>query len=54
MVKMSVHTYEKVLKNDLEDITPEQETMISAQYALIKADHDEVKGMRDMLALEHK
>ncbi len=51
---VAVHTYEKVLKNDLEDITPEQETMISAQYALIKADHDEVKGLRDMLALEHK
>lgn len=46
----AVNTYEDVLKNELEDLTPEQQTMISAQYALIKADHFRVKTMRDAIA----
>lgn len=47
---MAVDTYEKALENVLGDITPGQQTMIKAQYALIKADHDKVKSMRDLLA----
>lgn len=45
---VAVATYVKVLKNDIEDITSEQQDLLKAQYALIKADHDKVKGLRDM------
>lgn len=44
---VAVSTYADVLKNDIEDITPEQQDMIEAQYTLIKADHDKVKDLRD-------
>lgn len=50
---VAVGTYDKVLKNNLEDITTEQQAMIYKQYLLIKADHDKVKNLRDML-LERK
>jgi uncharacterized protein (TIGR02284 family) len=42
-------TYEKVLKNDLEELTEEQQTMVRNQHSFIKADHDKVKTMRDSL-----
>ncbi|WP_240723501.1 ferritin-like domain-containing protein [Flavobacterium sp. GT3P67] len=45
---VAVATYVKVLKNDIEDITSEHQDLLKAQYALIKADHDKVKGLRDM------
>jgi len=44
---VAVSTYAKVLKNDIEHITSEQEDLIEAQYTLIKADHDKVKDLRD-------
>jgi len=40
-------TYEEALKNDSENLSGEQRTMIEAQYALLKADHDKVKSMRN-------
>ena len=43
-------TYEKALKDNSEDLTAEQQTMIKAQHALLKADHDKVKSMHDALA----
>ncbi|NDP22943.1 MAG: PA2169 family four-helix-bundle protein [Paludibacter sp.] len=46
----AVSTYEDVLNNDLEYLTPEQVTMISAQFELIKANHQEIKTMRDAAA----
>ena len=46
---MAVDTYNKALRNNMEDITAEQQTMLNAQHALIKADHDKVKSMRDAL-----
>jgi uncharacterized protein (TIGR02284 family) len=49
---IAVETYEKALKNDDDDLGLEQRTMIAAQYELIKADHDEVKSLRDNL-VEH-
>ena len=49
----AVDTYEKVLKNDDEDLGVEQRSMIAAQYELIKADHDNVKSLRDTL-VEHE
>ena len=42
-------TYEKVLENDSEHLTAEQQDMIKAQHTLLKADHDKVKSMRDAL-----
>jgi uncharacterized protein (TIGR02284 family) len=42
-------TYEKVLRDDLANLTPELQTMIRAQHSLLKADHDKVKSMRDSL-----
>ena len=41
-------TYEKVLENDKENLSMEQQTMIKAQHALLGADHDKVKSMRDL------
>jgi uncharacterized protein (TIGR02284 family) len=49
----AVGTYEKALKNDLEHLSPGQQTLINAQHALLKADHDKVKSMRDMLVEQH-
>lgn len=46
---VAVGTYDKALRNNMEYITAEQQTMLNAQYALIKADHDKVKAMRDAL-----
>ena len=45
----AVDTYEKALKDDLEHLNAEQQTMINTQHALIKADHDKVKSLRDSL-----
>lgn len=45
----AVNAYNEVLKNNLNDITTEQESMIRAQYHLIVADHNKVKSMRDAL-----
>ncbi len=44
------NTYQNALENDLENLNPEQQTMINAQHSLLKADHDKVKSMRDALA----
>jgi len=45
----ALDTYEKVLENDLEHLSGEQQTMIIAQTSLLKADHDHVKALRDAL-----
>lgn len=42
-------TYEKVLKDDLADLSPEQQILVRTQHSWIKAEHDEVKSMRDAL-----
>lgn len=46
---VAVDTYENALENNLDVLSPEQETMINAQQLLIKADHDIVKGLRDLV-----
>ncbi len=46
---MAKDTYKKVLESDLEDLTPNQQTMIKAQHALLVADHDKVKALRNAL-----
>ena len=45
-------TYEKALENDIENLSMEQQTMIKAQHALLKADHDKVKSMRDLASAD--
>ena len=45
----AVNTYKNVLMNNSSDLTLDQQNLINAQYTLIKADHDEIKNMRDML-----
>jgi uncharacterized protein (TIGR02284 family) len=39
--------YEKTLANHREDLTLEQVVLIKGQYDLLKAEHDEVKELRD-------
>ncbi len=46
---VAVDTYETVLKDNLADINAAQQKMLNAQCALITADHDEVKKLRDAL-----
>lgn len=45
-------TYEKALKNDADNLSAQQQTMIKAQHTLLKADHDKVKAMRDLVMAE--
>lgn len=49
---MAKGTYEKVLRDDLAELTAEQQSIIRTQHSWIKADHDEVKSLRDSL-VEH-
>jgi uncharacterized protein (TIGR02284 family) len=46
---VAVNAYRKVLEDDGEDLTPDQVNFIEEQYALIKADHDTIKSLRDSL-----
>ncbi len=45
----AVDTYNKALRNNLEDITAEQQVMLNKQHGLIKSEHDKVKNLRDRL-----
>ena len=45
------HSYEKTLANYSQDLTLEQESLIKGQYNLLKAEHDEVKRLRDTVAV---
>jgi len=45
----AVETYEKVLKDDVNELTPELQTLVRSQFYLIKADHDKVRSMRDQV-----
>ncbi|MBK9256978.1 MAG: PA2169 family four-helix-bundle protein [Saprospiraceae bacterium] len=40
-------TYEDALKHDMNHLSVEQRTMVTAQKSLLKADHDHVRSMRD-------
>lgn len=42
-------TYADALENELAHLSTEQKTMIIAQKALLKVDHDQVKTLRDSL-----
>lgn len=43
-------TYDKVLKDEKEHLSLAQQDLIYAQHALLKADHNRVKYLRDALA----
>jgi uncharacterized protein (TIGR02284 family) len=45
-----VNAYNNALSNHGKDLSVEQQAMISAQYATINAEYDQIKGRRDMLA----
>lgn len=42
---VAVNTYEKALRDD--DLSAAYKPIVTAQYAKIKADHDQVKSLRD-------
>lgn len=44
----ALESYKDVLHNEREHLTPEQFDIISAQKKAIKADHDEIKKLRDV------
>ena len=46
---VAVDTYEKVLNEDAEELTSEQQSMLRARLSILKVDHDKVKAMRDDL-----
>jgi hypothetical protein len=48
--EITVETYYKALRNNMKDITAEQQIMINAQHTLIKEDYNNIKFMRDALA----
>lgn len=43
----ALETYESVLKNDTEHLSPGHVSMIQTQMSLLKGDHSKVKSMRD-------
>jgi uncharacterized protein (TIGR02284 family) len=46
---VAVDTYDKTLKEDYEHLDIEQRNMIQMQRERIKADHDQIKHLRDQL-----
>ena len=48
-----LETYNNVLSKEIDYLTIEQHKMIYKQYVLVKHDYEEVKGMQNMLQLEH-
>jgi uncharacterized protein (TIGR02284 family) len=46
----ALETYNNVLENDLEHLNMEQQSIITNQKVLLKADHDHVKSLRDGMA----
>lgn len=48
----ALKTYKNVLIQDLHEINFIEQDMLNKHYALLKADHDKVKGLRDAIANE--
>ena len=46
---MAQDTYHNVLEDNADDLTSNQRIMVEEQLVLLKADHDTVKEMRDMV-----
>lgn len=47
---IAIDTYFKALRNNMKDITAEQQMVINAQHISIKDDYNKIKSMRDALA----
>jgi uncharacterized protein (TIGR02284 family) len=48
--RVAVHAYKDALEHNLDNLTAEQENILYAQHALIKANYEEVKTLRDMMS----
>lgn len=48
----ALHTYKKVLIQDHPNTNNIEQDMLNKQYALLKADHDKVKKLRDLVRAE--
>ncbi|AEE53498.1 ferritin-like domain-containing protein [Haliscomenobacter hydrossis] len=46
---VAADTYNEALNNNLEYLSPDQQTLLTKQYLLIKAGHDKIKALRDAL-----
>lgn len=49
----ALNTYEEVLDNESEYLDENQINMIEYQFQLVEADHDEIKDLRDQLAVHN-
>ncbi len=49
---VALETYKKVLVHDPQETNSKEQDMLNKQYALLKADHDKVKELRDTIANE--
>lgn len=47
---VAVGTYKDALSDHVSELSAEHQSMLHSQHALIKADHDKVKSMRDSIA----
>ena len=50
----ALDAYRAVINQDHKDIDQNEQEMLNKQYALLKADHDKVKELRDMIKEEVK
>jgi uncharacterized protein (TIGR02284 family) len=46
---VAVKAYENVLKDDVNDITSEQQQIVRRQYSTVKAQHDKIRNLRDVV-----
>lgn len=46
---VAISTYQDVIDGNMEDLTLAQQAMIKAQQMLLKADHNKVKALRDLM-----
>jgi uncharacterized protein (TIGR02284 family) len=47
----ALDTYKNAIKNNLENITAEQHTLLTTQQSLLKGEHDKIKSLRDTLVV---
>jgi uncharacterized protein (TIGR02284 family) len=46
----ALEAYNEVLKDDLDYLSNDQQTLVRVQYSLLKADHNTVRSLRDSVA----
>ncbi len=49
---VALETYKKVIMHDPQETNSKEQDMLNKQYALLKADHNKVKELRDAVANE--